>query len=98
MPRVYELPTHLHVADVLIAGLTARRLLRLIIGASLAYGLWDQALWLPDYVRLALAASVALIGVAAGLVEWNGWPGQASAPKLAVNLPHILTTDAAARA
>ena len=31
MPRVYELPTHLQVEDTLIAGLTARRFLRLII-------------------------------------------------------------------
>jgi len=47
MPRVHELPTHLQVEDVLLAGLTARQLLRLMIGASLAYGLWDQALCLP---------------------------------------------------
>ncbi len=42
MPRVYELPTHLGVEDQLVAGLTARQLLRLVIGASLAYGVWDQ--------------------------------------------------------
>src|SRR5712691_6006923 len=34
MPRVYELATHLQVEDQLIGGLTARRLLRLMIGAS----------------------------------------------------------------
>ena len=33
MPRIYELPTHLQVEDVLIAGLTARQLVRLMIGA-----------------------------------------------------------------
>ena len=48
MPRVYELPTHLQVEDQLIAGLTARQLLRLVIGGSLAYGVWDQAAWLPN--------------------------------------------------
>ena len=36
MPRVYELPTHLQVEDMLIAGLTARQLVRLMVGASLA--------------------------------------------------------------
>ena len=52
MPRVYELPTHLQVEDQLVAGLTARQLLRLMLGASLAYSVWDQADWLPDEVRL----------------------------------------------
>ena len=32
MTRVYELPTHLQVEDQLIAGLTVRQLLRLMIG------------------------------------------------------------------
>jgi hypothetical protein len=32
MPRVYELPTHLQVEDQLIAGLTARQLVRLMMG------------------------------------------------------------------
>ena len=36
MPRVYELPTHLQVEDALIAGLTARQLVRLLLGPSLA--------------------------------------------------------------
>jgi len=63
MPRVYELPTHLGVEDQLIAGLTARQLLRLVIGASLAYGVWDQVPWLPEEVRLAVAIVLAIIGV-----------------------------------
>jgi hypothetical protein len=42
MPRIYELPTHLQVEDQLIAGMTARQLVRLMIGASLAYGAYDQ--------------------------------------------------------
>ena len=74
MPRVYELHTHLQVEDVLIAGLTARQLLRLTIGASLAYGLWDQAVWLPQEVRLSGAAVLAVAGAVFGLVQPGGRP------------------------
>jgi hypothetical protein len=74
MPRLYELPTHLQVEDQLIAGLTARQLLRLMIGASLAYGVWDQAVWLPPEVRLALAGVLAVIGVLFALLHPGGRP------------------------
>jgi hypothetical protein len=74
MPRIYELPTHLQVEDELIAGLTARQLIRLVIGASLAYGAWDQARWLPEEVRLPLAAVLAVIGVLFALVQPSGRP------------------------
>ena len=74
MPRVYELPTHLQVEDVLIAGLTARQLLRLMIGASLAYGVWDQAGWLPQEVRLSGAAVLAVAGALFGLLQPGGRP------------------------
>jgi len=74
MPRVYELPTHLQVEDELIAGLTARQLLRLMIGASLAFGLWDQAVWLPQEVRLALAAVLAAAGLLLALLQPGGRP------------------------
>src|SRR6266536_6052375 len=74
MPRVYELPTHLQVEDVLIAGLTARQLVRLMIGASLAYGVWDQAGWLAQDVRLAVAVVVAVIGVLFALLQPGGRP------------------------
>ena len=63
MPRVYELPTHLQVEDVFIAGLTARQLVRLMVGASLAYGLWDQTATLPMFVRLS---GTAVLAVAVG--------------------------------
>ena len=72
MPRVYELPTHLQVEDQLIAGLTARQLVRLVLGASLGYGVWDQVGWLPDEVRLALAAVLALLGVLCALLRPAG--------------------------
>ena len=74
MPRVYELPTHLQVEDQLIAGLTARQLLRLVIGASLAYGVWDQVSWLPDEVRLVLAVVVAVMGLLFAVLQPGGRP------------------------
>ncbi|MDQ6673825.1 MAG: PrgI family protein [Chloroflexota bacterium] len=74
MPRVYELPTHLQVEDQLIAGLTARQLVRLVIGASLAYGVWDQVRWLPDEFRLVLAAVLAILGVLFALLRPSGRP------------------------
>ena len=72
MPRVYELPTHLQVEDQLIAGLTARQLLRLVIGASLAYGVWDQVPWLPDEVRLGITMVLVAISVLFALVQPGG--------------------------
>ena len=69
MPRVYELPTHLEVEDQLIAGLTARQLVRLAIGASLAYGVWDQVAWLPQEVRLSLAGVLMILGIVFALVR-----------------------------
>ena len=59
MPRVYELPTHLQVEDQLIAGLTARQLVRLLVGACLAYGAWDQTTWLAQDIRLLFALLIA---------------------------------------
>jgi hypothetical protein len=72
MPRIYELPTHLQVEDVLLAGLTARQLVRLMIGSSLGYGVWDQVTWLPEEVRLALAVALAVIGVLFALLQPGG--------------------------
>jgi PrgI family protein len=74
MPRVHELPTHLQVEDVLLAGLTARQLLRLMIGASLAYGLWDQAISLPIPIRAVLAAVLAAAGLLVALFQPGGRP------------------------
>jgi len=74
MPRVYELPTHLQVEDVLIAGLTARQVLRLMVGASLAYGFWDQAIGLPPEVRLSVTATLAVAGLLLALGQPGGRP------------------------
>ena len=74
MPRVYELPTHLQVEDMLIAGLTARQLVRLMVGASLAYGLWDQAAWLAHDVAAGVRRCLACTGVLFALVQPGGRP------------------------
>ena len=74
MTRMYELPTHLQVEDQLIAGLTVRQLLRLVIGAPLGYGVWDQVCWVPDEIRLALVVVLAAIGVLFALLQPGGRP------------------------
>ena len=47
MPIAYEVPTHLHVSDMIVFGLGAHQLVRLAAGASLAYLIWDQVGALP---------------------------------------------------
>ncbi|EFH83581.1 PrgI family protein [Ktedonobacter racemifer] len=42
--QTYTVPTHINKPDKLLFGLTARQLLLLITGASLAYATWLQAL------------------------------------------------------
>ncbi len=74
MTRVYEIPTHLQVEDVLIAGLTPRQLLRLLAGASIAYGLWDQAILLPFGARAVAAGLVALCALVVALFQPGGRP------------------------
>src|SRR4030081_3974452 len=74
MSRIYELPTHLQVEDVLIAGLTARQLVRLMVGASLAYGLWDQTATLPMFVRFSATGVLALAGLLLALIRPAGRP------------------------
>jgi len=74
MSRVYELPTHLQVEDVLIAGLTARQLVRLLVGASLAYGLWDQTASFPVFIRLSATVVLAFAGLLLALIRPAGRP------------------------
>jgi hypothetical protein len=93
MARIYELPTHLQVEDVLIAGLTARQLVRLMIGASLSYGVWDQAAWLQQEFRLALALVLTVTGVLLAVLQPGGRPLDQwlLAAALFVALPRRLT-------
>jgi hypothetical protein len=92
MPRIYELPTHLGVEDQLIGTLTARQLLRIAVGASLGYVVWDRLRWIPDELRLTAALAVAAIGVIFAVVR----PGARSLDQwllawlLFVVLPHHL--------
>ncbi len=74
MPRVYELPTHLQVEDTLAFGLTPRQLLRLLVGASLAYAVWDQTAILPLPLRLALVTGLGLVGLVLALLQPGGRP------------------------
>jgi hypothetical protein len=74
MPRVYELPTHLQVDDALLLGLTARQLVRLAVGASLAYELWDVSAGLPAGVRIGLTAVLVISGLLLALLQPGNRP------------------------
>ena len=68
----HEIPTHLNVEDKALFGLSVRQVMLLIVGVSLAYGLWNQ---LPDVVlplHLGLSALVFLAFAAVALFR----PGQ----------------------
>ena len=74
MPRLYEVPTHLNVEDILLLGLTPRQLVRLAAFTSLAYGLWDQVTVIPPVPRVLAAGLLALIGALVALVQPGGRP------------------------
>src|SRR5579859_2942603 len=50
----HELPTHLHVEDRLIAGLTVRQTLLLSAGVSVSYSLWRHLAGLQLGLQVAL--------------------------------------------
>ena len=64
-----ELPTHLHVEDKLIAGLTIRQVLFLCVGVSVGYSLWlhlagvatAASVWLAHTPSLAMVAPLAQV-------------------------------------
>ena len=58
--------------DQLIATLTVPQLVKIAIGASLGYVVWDQLRWIPTEVRLIVAVAVTLVGVAFALVRPGG--------------------------
>jgi PrgI family protein len=74
MALIYEVPTHLNVEDTLIFGLTPRQLLRISVGASLAYVVWDQTSPLVDGMRVALTGAFVLFGILLGLCQPAGRP------------------------
>jgi hypothetical protein len=74
MALIYEVPTHLNVEDTLIFGLTPRQLLRISVGASLAYAVWDQTSFLADGIRSGPVVVLALLGLLVGLVQPSGRP------------------------
>ena len=74
MPRVYELPTHLDVQDTLLFGLTARQLVRLAVGASVAYAIWNQTALLPVVLRAGLTVGAVIIGLLLTLCQPGGRP------------------------
>ncbi len=51
----HELPTHLHVEDRLIAGMTVRQTLLLSAGVSVSYSLWLHLAGLQSGIQAALA-------------------------------------------
>ncbi len=74
MALIYEVPTHLNVEDSLIFGLTARQLLRISVGWSLAYAVWDQTPWFLDGLRGGLAGAFVGLGLVLGLLQPAGRP------------------------
>jgi hypothetical protein len=72
--RQHEIPTHLNVEDKLIFGLTARQFLYVLVGASLAYGLWEQTADAPSALRVSVTLACLLIGAALALVRPFGRP------------------------
>jgi hypothetical protein len=66
--RAHEVPTHLHVEDHLMAGLTVRQALYVVIGGALAYWLWQNTT-LPLGARAAGAAVAALVSLALAIVR-----------------------------
>jgi hypothetical protein len=72
--RPHEIPTHLDVEDKLLFGLTARQFLYLVVGCSLAYGVWQQPGELPLAARATLTSACLLAAVLIALVRPLGRP------------------------
>jgi hypothetical protein len=72
--RHHEIPTHLDVEDKLVFGLTARQFLYVLVGSSLAYGLWEQAATAPSPLRVAVTAACLVVAAALALLRPFGRP------------------------
>jgi hypothetical protein len=69
MRRHHEVPTHLNVEDKVLLGLTVRQFLYILVGSSAAYTLWSETTWLPDAVRVSLAAACLAASLAFALLR-----------------------------
>lgn len=72
MPSRHELPTHLHVQDRFLYGLTMPQLCVLLGGATMAAAAWRDGPVLPPNLRAAVAATVLLVAAALALVRPAG--------------------------
>jgi hypothetical protein len=73
-PQQHEIPTHLNVEDKVLFGLTVRQVLYLMVGCSIAYGVWGQTVQLAEPIRLALPMALALVAIAFALLRPAGRP------------------------
>lgn len=72
MPPRHELPTHLAVQDRVLAGLSMRQFLLLLLGAAGAYDAWSGPPALRPAVRAGLAVSSLLVALAVALLRPGG--------------------------
>jgi hypothetical protein len=72
--RQHEIPTHLNVEDKLLFGLTMRQFLYVIVGCSVAYWLWDQAVNSPAVLRVTVTGVCLLLAAALALLRPFGRP------------------------
>jgi hypothetical protein len=70
----HEIPTHLDVEDKLLFGLTMRQFLYIVVGSSIAYGLWERTASAPDALRLSATAVCVIVAIALALVRPFGRP------------------------
>ena len=70
----HEIPTHLNVEDKLLFGLTMRQFLYVLVGSSIAYGLWDQTVELPSTLHVAIPALTLVLALVIALLRPFGRP------------------------
>ena len=61
----HEIPTHLHVEDRVLLGLTLRQVMHLIAGLAAGYGLWTHVVQWPQVPMVIRLAAVSVCFVAA---------------------------------
>jgi hypothetical protein len=72
----HQVPTHLQAEDKVLLGLTFPQIVACAAVMGLAYGLWQHVSFLPDgVIRIALAALIGVIGLAAVVIRPGGRAG-----------------------